>query len=324
MSRAVKYVREGKGGLREAARLHRVPHETLRRRIMGVVEEGCKPGPCTVLTKDEEQRLARYVVDMADMGFGLSRDDIRSTAYKIAETCGRAHPFHNEMAGRAWLDGFFRRHPNLTVRKPQSLSYNRAVSANIDTINDYFAKIGALYARLNILTKPMQIYNMDECGISIVHTPGKVVTELGRKTVWTITSAEKGKTHTLLCCVSASGHALPPFMIFPRKRMSDKLKAGCVPGTYFACSISGWVTKELYLEWYKFFIDNIPPTRPVLLIEDGHASHVAIEVIELARSNGIHLLCLPSHTTHLLQPLDVGVFKSLKSNYSKECQTRSQ
>ena len=45
-----------------------------------------------------------------------------------------------------------------------------------------------------------------------------------------------------------------------------------------------------------------------------------IEVIELARSNDIHLLCLPSHTTHILQPLDVGVFKSLKSNYSKECQ----
>jgi hypothetical protein len=49
-----------------------------------------------------------------------------------------------------------------------------------------------------------------------------VVTELGRKTVWAISSAEKGETHTLLCCVSASGQALPPFMTFPRKRMSDK------------------------------------------------------------------------------------------------------
>ena len=103
-SRAVKYVREGKGGLREAARLHAVPHETLKRRILGVVEEGCKPGPCTMLTKDEEQSLACYVVNMANMGFGLSRDDIRSTAYKMAEACYRAHPFHNEMAGRAWLD----------------------------------------------------------------------------------------------------------------------------------------------------------------------------------------------------------------------------
>ena len=161
---------------------------------------------------------------------------------------------------------------------------------------------------------------MDECGISVVHKPGKVLTELGRRNVWAITSAEKGKMHTLLCCVSESGQALQPFMIFPRKRMLEKLKVGCEPGTYFSCSVSGWVTHDLYLEWFKFFMANITPTRPVLLIEDGHASHISIEVIELAQSNDIYLLCLPSHTTHLSQPLDVGVFKALKSHYSKQCQ----
>ena len=42
-------------------------------------------------------------------------------------------------------------------------------------------------------------------------------------------------------------------------------------------------------------------------------------LIELARENNVHLLCLPAHTTHILQPLDVGVFKSFKSNFSKAC-----
>ena len=45
----------------------------------------------------------------------------------------------------------------------------------------------------------------------------------------------------------------------------------------------------------------------------------SIELIELARSNDVHLLCLPSHTTHVLQPLDVGVFRSFKGNWSKAC-----
>ena len=46
---------------------------------------------------------------------------------------------------------------------------------------------------LVLITKPMQIYNVDEVSISVVHTPGKVITEMGRKCVWSVTSAEKGK-----------------------------------------------------------------------------------------------------------------------------------
>ena len=101
--------------------------------------------------------------------------------------------------------------------------------------------------------------------------------------------------------------------------MTDKLKSGAVPGTLFACSDNGWINQQLYLQWFEFFVASIPPARPVLLIEDGHASHISLEVIKLAQENDIHLLCLPSHTTHLLQPLDVGVFKSMKSQFNKAC-----
>ena len=37
------------------------------------------------------------------------------------------------------------------------------------------------------------------------------------------------------------------------------------------------------------FLEHIPPTRPVLLLKDGHASHTSIEVIELARANNVHI-----------------------------------
>ena len=73
------------------------------------------------------------------------------------------------------------------------------------------------------------------------------------------------------------------------------------------------------MEWFQWFIKVFPPARPVLLIEDGHGSHISIELIELARANEVYLLCLPAHTTHILQPLDVGVFKSFKTFFSKVC-----
>ena len=109
-------------------------------------------------------------------------------------------------------------------------------------------------------------------------------------------------------------------MIYPRKRaVPESMKIGAVPGTIFVTSDNGWITQEIYFEWFKFFIKSIPPPRPVLLIKDGHGSHITLDVIELARKNDIHLLCLPSHTSHILQPLDIGVFKSFKSGYSKAC-----
>jgi len=80
----------------------------------------------------------------------------------------------------------------------------------------------------------LKIFNCDETGISIVHKPGKVLAELGRRNVYAVTSTELGKTHTILSCVSASGYGLPPMMIYPRKkRVPDKMKEGAVPGTYF-------------------------------------------------------------------------------------------
>lgn len=319
MANAVKRFAEGGVGLRETARMYDVPYETLRRRVEGLVSVDCKPGPSTVLTHDEEDRLALYCVEMADRGFGLTRDDVMHKAFIIAELSGRQHPFLNEKAGRSWFEGFKSRHPRLTLRSPQPLSHMRAANANNQTIVDFFAKLAAVYARLNLFSKPMQIFNVDETGVSVVHKSGKVVTELGRRCVWSLTSAEKGRTHTIISCVSASGFALPPFMIYPRKKMAERLKVGAVPGTVFRCSVKGWINDDLYLEWFKFFLASIPPARPVLLLEDGHAAHITIELIEMARANDVDLLCFPSHTTHLLQPLDVGVFKSFKTNFSNAC-----
>jgi hypothetical protein len=59
--------------------------------------------------------------------------------------------------------------------------------------------------------------------------------------------------------------------------------------------------------------------KPVLLIFDGHGSHITDEMIELAVNNNIELLCLPAHTTHKLQPLDVGVFGPLQTAWAQRC-----
>ena len=54
MLAAINSVTQENMSVREASRLYNVPFETLRCRVTGAVENGCRPGPSTVLTADEE------------------------------------------------------------------------------------------------------------------------------------------------------------------------------------------------------------------------------------------------------------------------------
>ena len=65
------------------------------------------------------------------------------------------------------------------------------------------------------------------------------------------------------------------------------------------------------------FIPHLPEERPVLLILDGHESHIKYDVRELAVKHKIEIAKLPAHTTHILQPLDVAIMKPMKGLYDQ-------
>ena len=48
--------------------------------MIGAVDIHCGPGPPT---EEEERKLSDYVVKMADMSFGLSREDFRMAAHRV-------------------------------------------------------------------------------------------------------------------------------------------------------------------------------------------------------------------------------------------------
>lgn len=49
---------------------------------------------------------------------------------------------------------------------------------------------------------------------------------------------------------------------------------------------------------------------------DGHVSHMTWEFFDFCLNHKIVPFCLPPHSTHLLQPLDVGLFGPLQKHYS--------
>ena len=113
----------------------------LRRRVEGKVALDCRSGPPTVLTREEEARLAEYCIAMADMSLGLTREGIMAMAFAIVEKTGRDHCFTSGHAGRGWYEGFTARQATLTHRTPQSLSYARAVCSNKETMEDSLPRL---------------------------------------------------------------------------------------------------------------------------------------------------------------------------------------
>ena len=91
-----------------------------------------------------------------------------------------------------------------------------------------------------------------------------------------------------------------------------------------ALSEKGWTSNFIGTQWFeKGFVPQAKARnvsgKPILLIYDGHRSHETLELREAADKAEIHLFCIPPHTSHRLQPLDVGVFGPLQRAWQKRC-----
>ena len=85
-------------------------------------------------------------------------------------------------------------------------------------------------------------------------------------------------------------------------------------------SDSGYSNDDLAMDWLNHFIEHMSSKRQgawLLLIIDGFGSHMTIPFFELATANNIVLFRLPAHSTHLTQPLDVGVFQPFKHYHTE-------
>ena len=94
---------------------------------------------------------------------------------------------------------------------------------------------------------PDKIFNMDETGISTV--------QKGVKQVGKISSAERGKTVTAVCCVNSIGCFVPPIFIFPRKRLAPALMNDAPQGAKGFPTDSGWTDGKIFYEWLVHFQD---------------------------------------------------------------------
>jgi hypothetical protein len=126
---------------------------------------------------------------------------------------------------------------------------------------------------------------------------------------------------TIIQGICAAGWAIPPFIIFSGKVFISSWYAGLPREWILETSFNGWTINELSVRWPKHF-DAHTKDRTVgayrLLIVDSHESHSSHEFHKYCEEHKIITLCMPPHSSHLLQPFDVWCFAPLKRAYYTE------
>ncbi|KAJ8888397.1 hypothetical protein PR048_007887 [Dryococelus australis] len=198
-----------------------------------------------------------------------------------------SHPFCNEtkLASKDWLRGFCRRHPQLTLRCPESTSAACARALNRPVVNKFFSLLREVNAKKQF--KPHRIFKVYEISLSTVPKMKKA----GRA---------NGFSRKEIFRNGCSFYEM----------LKQELLNCAPPGSVFACNDSGWMRLEVFSQWVDHFLAHVKPTEdnPALLILDGHLSQTKnLKVMVEATENFVTILCLPPHCTHKLQALAVGV-----------------
>ena len=162
-----------------------------------------------------------------------------------------------------------------------------------------------------------RIWNCDEMGFCLGVASKKVLARRGAKFVHDTAGGSDRSYITVHCCGSASGIRLVPYVLFKGVYLYKEWTTGGPAGALYGMSESGWMETKNFLDWFKkgFLpaVRHLLKTGPVVLFFDGHSSHLALNLLRVARSESVDLYTLPSHTSHILQPLDVAVYGPMKA-----------
>jgi hypothetical protein len=299
-----------------AALNYEIPRSTLRYHVMGQSlsrKRGRKP----VLSTVEEEKLVKYIMGMARYGHPLNITELK---IKVAEaTQLRETPFKDGIPGAGWLHWFRKRHLEISLRMSQGLDAGRARGLCPSHVATFYDNMELMLTRGY---EASHIWNCDESGAQAGRNGGgRVLAKTGTRSVHSIIPKER-EWLSVLVCINAAGYHIPSFYIFRGKSFQRDYIKQCEDNASMAMQAKAWMTGHLFKSWIGHFVKNvhdsglsISPTCRHLLILDGHGSHVTMDVVKTARSVGLDLLTLPSHTSHAMQPLDVSCFKPFKQAF---------
>ncbi|KAM9936706.1 hypothetical protein OXX80_003745 [Metschnikowia pulcherrima] len=272
------------------------------------------------LTCVEEESLLQKILLLDDLGFAPQASEVRAMADLLLKERGNTPA---EKVGQKLAYNFVNRQEELVSRFSRRFDYKKAKAEDPEVIQDWFERVKETIVRYGIVDE--DIYNFDETGLSMGITVSKRV--ICRKV-----NRGRPRRHqpgnrymaTVIECANAAGWTLPAYVILKGQSYMEAWFDEIPDDWHIKVSPKGWTSNEIGIQWLQNVF--IPMTNRQtkgdyrLLVLDGHASHVSVGFNKICEKHKIVPFCMPSNSSHILQPLDVGPFGVLKTTYGERVQ----
>ena len=299
-----------------ASKIYKVDHRKLGRRLRGMLPRRAIEANSRKMSDLEESVLCSHILHLASKGFPPRLCVVEDMANRILATR------QAERVGPRWAANFVRRRPELRTRFQRKYDYQRAKCEDPEIIRGWFELVRNTIVKYAIIDA--DIYNFDETGFMMGQiSTGMVVTSSDGRGQAKKTQPGNREWVTVVQAVSATGYAVPPFLIVAAKTHLDSWydEVEFPPRWRAGVSQNGWTTNKLAKDWVRHFEEFTTPRKVGvyrLLVLDGHESHHSDKFEEYCKAHNIITLCMPPHSSHILQPLDVGCFGPLKKSYGRQ------
>lgn len=262
----------------------------------------------------QEKALCDWIDYNDQNGKSVKRAQILATAISILQ---QSNPSESPHIGEKWLKRWLERHPEYRTRRRKSLDIERLLAQDKNVIQEWFSRYQAAIDQYGI--QPEDLYNFDETGFQIgVGKDQWIITRDPRRKI--VAGNRTNREYvTVVEAVSTDGFSTPPLIILNARQLQNRWFEDLIDER-IAVTDSGYINDLLAYQWIQLFEKSTRlRTKGIwrMLICDGFGSHLTYEFIKFCEDKKILLFFLPPHTSHLLQPLDVGVFNVYKHYHSE-------
>ncbi|KAJ6248322.1 tigger transposable element derived 5 [Anaeramoeba flamelloides] len=280
-----------------------------------------------ILNVSEEEYVVQRLKILSLIGWAPTLDETIDIANEIVMSWFNIDPNIKRplIVSKNWVRKFAKRN-KLKITKSTPIEYKR-IMVNEEIVKDFFITLKGLCEEKEYKSK--LIFKMDETSLQISKssTYSVISPEVKKKSY---RAKLPTKRHlSAVCTISAWGNCLKTLYLLPQKSLNKSVFEKTNLSNYaYATSPRGFITKDLFYEWVRcVFIpeveairefNKLPKDEWALLVLDGHNSRANLAAIHLLQQHYVDCIVIPSHSSHLLQPLDVGIFKYFKTELRRQ------